>query len=590
MKNYIYKIAFIIAIIFIFTKPMYPQQAEDWKIVFDGYKIGKQFGEKASISLDDIEYMGENNIIVLGEINIPNNDKLSHALVVFKSIDKGKHWNRGLFLKIDDPYRIRRYVREFIVFKDSTMLIHFDSVEVRGRDKSGNSLDYYLSMIYKTTNFGKTWKKIIISKKWRLRRPSVTMSMYDKNIGVMAQYPGKDETKDLLWFTDDGWETWRILNTPDDLIGTMNMKFHKSKRVYIRNLDGNIYISKNIDKSWEKLDVLSKEYRMTNFCKMIFINDTTFYYLGTSYKYVGDPNKFAYLFRTENRGKSWDTLMLKRYIGINIHDIYIKDRNNIITLGDSIYRTKDGFKTWTSSLMYANFNIGSPYRFIHINDSLEYGTRGKYIFKYTGGKVLVPPVFIAPKKIYGEDLDFTLKWTPVKGAEKYHLKIVETRGHIFGDPENTPSPNFDSTLFVNDSLLTGTSFKLTGTKYYKTYFCRIRAIGKTQKSPWIQQRWVTKKAPSGVVELMQDDDFNITPNPAGDYVDINTNVVILSEAKNPFLSVKVYDVLGNVVLSSPACSAGTPSEGGHIRLDVSGLAACVYFVRVGGKMYRFVKM
>jgi len=55
-------------------------------------------------------------------------------------------------------------------------------------------------------------------------------------------------------------------------------------------------------------------------------------------------------------------------------------------------------------------------------------------------------------------------------------------------------------------------------------------------------------------------------------------------------AVKVYDVLGNVVLSSPACSAGTPSEGGHIRLDVSNLAAGVYFVRVGGKMYRFVKM
>jgi hypothetical protein len=31
-------------------------------------------------------------------------------------------------------------------------------------------------------------------------------------------------------------------------------------------------------------------------------------------------------------------------------------------------------------------------------------------------------------------------------------------------------------------------------------------------------------------------------------------------------------------------------EGEIIRLDVSGLAAGVYFVRVGGKMYKFVKM
>ena len=77
----------------------------------------------------------------------------------------------------------------------------------------------------------------------------------------------------------------------------------------------------------------------------------------------------------------------------------------------------------------------------------------------------------------------------------------------------------------------------------------------------------------------------ITPNPATNYIDIA--VVGNRILKN---AVRMYDVLGNTVLSSPACSAGTPSEGGHIRLDVSGLAAGVYFVRVGSKMYKFVKM
>jgi len=78
---------------------------------------------------------------------------------------------------------------------------------------------------------------------------------------------------------------------------------------------------------------------------------------------------------------------------------------------------------------------------------------------------------------------------------------------------------------------------------------------------------------------------NITPNPATDYIDI-----VVTGNRTLKDAVKVYDIPGNTVLSSPACSAGTPSEGGHIRLDVSGLAAGVYFVRVGGKMYKFVKM
>jgi hypothetical protein len=76
----------------------------------------------------------------------------------------------------------------------------------------------------------------------------------------------------------------------------------------------------------------------------------------------------------------------------------------------------------------------------------------------------------------------------------------------------------------------------------------------------------------------------ISPNPATDYID-----VILKERqrlKNLYLSVKVCDVLGDIVLTHPPA----PSEGGHIRLDVSGLAAGVYFVSVGGQMYKFVKM
>jgi cysteinyl-tRNA synthetase len=74
----------------------------------------------------------------------------------------------------------------------------------------------------------------------------------------------------------------------------------------------------------------------------------------------------------------------------------------------------------------------------------------------------------------------------------------------------------------------------------------------------------------------------ITPNPATDYID-----VMLSEVKNPFFSGKIYDVLGNVVNTPP-----NPLliDGDKIRLDVSGLVAGVYFVRVCGKMYKFVKM
>jgi hypothetical protein len=75
----------------------------------------------------------------------------------------------------------------------------------------------------------------------------------------------------------------------------------------------------------------------------------------------------------------------------------------------------------------------------------------------------------------------------------------------------------------------------------------------------------------------------ISPNPATDYID-----VMLSGVKHPVLSVKVYNLLGNVVVDTPP--GPLLIEGEKIRLDVSGLAAGVYFVRVGGRMYKFVKM
>jgi hypothetical protein len=77
-------------------------------------------------------------------------------------------------------------------------------------------------------------------------------------------------------------------------------------------------------------------------------------------------------------------------------------------------------------------------------------------------------------------------------------------------------------------------------------------------------------------------DMIIAPNPTSDYIEIAiTGNYGLKDA------VKVYDVLGNVVLTlTPTLSL----QGEGIKVDVSGLAAGVYFVRIGGDIYKFVKM
>lgn len=83
--------------------------------------------------------------------------------------------------------------------------------------------------------------------------------------------------------------------------------------------------------------------------------------------------------------------------------------------------------------------------------------------------------------------------------------------------------------------------------------------------------------------------FVVSPNPATDYVEVAINNVILSEAKNQVLNVKVYNVLGLEVATSPTAPLNY-GEGSNVRLNISGLAPGVYFVRVGSTVQKFVKL
>lgn len=79
------------------------------------------------------------------------------------------------------------------------------------------------------------------------------------------------------------------------------------------------------------------------------------------------------------------------------------------------------------------------------------------------------------------------------------------------------------------------------------------------------------------IKDVESNDITIHPNPATDYIEVSGGVG----------DVKVFDVMGSLVLTHPL----TPSqEGGQYRIDVSMLPKGVYFVRVGAKMYKFVKM
>jgi len=86
------------------------------------------------------------------------------------------------------------------------------------------------------------------------------------------------------------------------------------------------------------------------------------------------------------------------------------------------------------------------------------------------------------------------------------------------------------------------------------------------------------------VNTYSEQDVFITPNPARDYVEINVSTL----ERGP-KGMSVFDALG-FEQSTSVNYVDTSCCGGHVRIDVSSLSPGVYFVRVGGRMYKFVKL
>jgi hypothetical protein len=80
--------------------------------------------------------------------------------------------------------------------------------------------------------------------------------------------------------------------------------------------------------------------------------------------------------------------------------------------------------------------------------------------------------------------------------------------------------------------------------------------------------------------------ISISPNPVTDFIQISVGANGLSPLQS---DVRIYDVLGEIQTTPnptpalPACEEG-------VRIDVSGLASGMYFVRIGNRVGKFVKM
>ncbi|MBX3043733.1 MAG: T9SS type A sorting domain-containing protein [Ignavibacteriae bacterium] len=87
-------------------------------------------------------------------------------------------------------------------------------------------------------------------------------------------------------------------------------------------------------------------------------------------------------------------------------------------------------------------------------------------------------------------------------------------------------------------------------------------------------------------------ELGIYPNPASDFITISIpeiNPTVNRRVDGLVDKVQIFDMLGIEVISTPS-AALTPTGEGNLRIDVSHLPAGVYFIRIGTRVEKFVKM
>jgi hypothetical protein len=103
---------------------------------------------------------------------------------------------------------------------------------------------------------------------------------------------------------------------------------------------------------------------------------------------------------------------------------------------------------------------------------------------------------------------------------------------------------------------------------------------------------INPKGTTSIGDFESNSGLMITPNPASDYIEIsipdNSNHTLKGMVVNEQEKVQIFDILG--IEMSSAGGGVNAVDGGGYRIDISNLPAGVYFVRIGDKVEKFLKI
>lgn len=221
--------------------------------------------------------------------------------------------------------------------------------------------------VYKSSDAGKTWKKMGLKKSFRISRvivhPTDTNIVY---VGVLGHTHGPQQEKGV-YKTTDGGKTWNRVFFVNENTGCSDMAidsknpdiiyaamWHVEIKTWNLNSGGpgsGIYRSKDGGKTWEPL----RNGLESGPSHPIGKTSVDVAYSNPKVLYALVEDKEPRLYRSENGGDSWklmqqDHSMAQRAAYYTRVRVSTQDENRIYTINVSMKMSKDGGKSWSNEL------------------------------------------------------------------------------------------------------------------------------------------------------------------------------------------------------------------------------------------------
>ena len=405
--------------------------------------------------------------------------------------------------------------------------------------------------IYKSTNDGNNWLFYNEGVNLPMQVRSIAIS---KNGDIFAG----TENNGIYLSTDDG-NSWKTVNNGITDSYIRKIKIDSKGNIYAGTINGLIFKSSNNGSSFEKLE-------FGNTAQYSTISDLAI----SSQDYIlpivdcNNTIEKDTLIISKDGGNNWE----KIYFPYNTRTSVIFDKNDNIFISNfkTVYRSVNNGISWEEVLKQDNL-ISNFY--VSKNNTIFAGYRFNGILRSTDEG----NTWVNLTQGFSKDSEINCIISP--DMENSIICGTTFNGYYVSNDSGYTWINFHQDLPSPDSQIALEEFRDfaydgDGTLYAATHSGVYKWVDVT----------------SGIAIIQNKSQFEIFPNPATDYIEINLGAfnTTLKRGVAEGSDIQIIDMLGVIVLTVEQTSQSVQ------RIDVTILSPGIYFLKIGNRVEKFVKI